>query len=402
MRFCIAIWTAMLLLATPVFGEGSDGESCKHDGKHDGKHSGKHKCKHKSKKIGFEYDWNISMSDDQLGKEPYTNTGKFIRKISSGHSAAVSFGKEWEEYNLALYYDLTAEKVSDGLLIATVNAELPRSYLSVEVGKGRLHFGGFRDHTSPYLSHHSPFSKYAVMGRVYAPLEGLGELSLMVTNDVKHDEEAHGEGDTRRWHVERQTIAPLFQYKGEFDMVSPLVQFAYYDYGDGWYRSLATTVGVKLKVDKMTMSVDGTLDERKHPTTDDTTTYINVVADLAYRHGMVTMNLEASKFMDWDNRKKSAGNKKPVKEMDDKPEGFDKLKDKDKKTNPYTIAQTYHKGDWMKYGNNMTAVAARLDIHCIENKFVPYVYWGMKHHQIEGDEKDQQSHTVAVGIWGAI
>ena len=395
MRFCIAIWTAMLLLVTPVFGEGSEGESCKHDDKH----SGEHKCKHKRKKINFEYEWSVRMSDNQLGREKYSDSDKLIRKISSHYFAGVYFKKEWEEYNLALYYDFSAEKVSDGLIIATVNAELPRSYLSVEVGKRKLHFGGFRDHTSPFLSYHSPFKKYDVMGRIYAPLEGFGELSLMVTNDVKHDAEGHGEGETRRWHVDRQTIAPLFQYQGKFDMVSPLLQVAFYDY-DGWYRSLAVTAGVGVKIDKMTMSIDGTWDKRQHPITDDEFThYVNMVADLSYRHGMVTMNLEASKFMDWDDS--DGNNRKPFNKME-KPEGFDKLTEEKKATHDYTLAEIYDKGNWMKYANNMTAVSASLDIHCIEDKFIPFIHWGMRHHRIEGDEKDQTAHTVSVGIWGTI
>lgn len=413
MRFCIAIWTAMLLLVTPVFGEGSEGESCKHDDKH----SGEHKCKHKRKKIHFDYGWYISMSDEQLGEEPHDSDG-FIRKISSEYWTGISFEKKWEEYNLSLYYDFSQEKVSDGFIIATVNAELPRSYLSIEVGKTQLHFGGFRDHTSPYLSYHSPFSTYAAMGRIYAPLEGFGELSLMVTNDVLHDEEEHGAGETRRWHVKRQTIAPLFQYSGEFGMVSPMLQFAFYDFGSPWYRSWAATASLKVNVDKMAMSIDGTWDKRQHPTKDgEFTNYVNMVADLSHRHGMVKMTLEASHFMTIEDPEanKVEGNRMPI-EKGKKPEDYDKMKDEDKAKNPYTIAETYNKGSWMKYGDNMTAVAARLDIHCIEGKFVPYVKWAMKHHKIddqkfkdhvvEKDDKkhidEQMSHTITVGIEGRI
>ena len=123
MRFCLAIWTSLLLLVTPAFGGGSDGEACKHDGS---KHAGEHKCKHK-RTITFDYIWQISMSDEQLGKEKYKDSDKFIRKVSSGYTAGVYFEKKWEEYNLALYYNLSAAKASDGLLIATINAELPRS-----------------------------------------------------------------------------------------------------------------------------------------------------------------------------------------------------------------------------------------------------------------------------------
>lgn len=64
MRFCIAVWASLFLLSLPVFGGGSDGGSCKHDDKH----AGEHKCKHK-RTITFDYTWQITMSDEQLGKE---------------------------------------------------------------------------------------------------------------------------------------------------------------------------------------------------------------------------------------------------------------------------------------------------------------------------------------------
>lgn len=412
MRFCIAIWASMLLLATPVLAGGSEGESCKHDDKH----SGEHKCKHKKKKIHFYYGWSITMSDEKLGEEPRDDSKGFIRKISSGYWTGIEFSKKWEEYNLALYYDFSQEKVSDGFITATVNAELPRSYLSVEVGKKQLHFGGFRGHTSPYLSYHSPFSTYAAMGRIYAPLEGFGELSLMVTNDVIHDKEKHGEGETRRWHVDKQTVAPLFQYKGKFDMVSPMLQFAFYDY-DGWYRSWAATASLKVKIDKMTMLLDGTWDRRQHPVNDDEyTDYVSMAADLTHRHGMVTMTIEASHFLTIEDSEadKVEGNRMPIKKGE-KPKDYDEMKGDKKDNHPYTLAEVYHKGDWMKYGDNMTHVAARLDVHCIEDKFVPYIRWVMKHHKIddekfikhvpEGEDKhikEQFSHTIAVGIEGKI
>ena len=128
-----------------------------------------------------------------------------------------------------------------------------------------------------------------------------------------------------------------------------------------------------------------------------------MVADLNYRHGMVTINLEASKFMDWDDR--DGSNRRPIEESD-KPEGYDDMKATDKDKHKYTLGELYNKGDWMKYANNMTAVGAQLYIHCIENKFVPYVAWSMKHHKIEkaeeDDEESQTSHSMSVGIIGEI
>lgn len=372
MRFLVATLVLCLVSATSFwsssYGAGTSGESCG-TGHHE-------KCKQgKKKKLQLEYDWGINITDENLGRDTEDDDEFKIRGVSTYLDAGLIFSKKWEGLESSVYLLMTEEKLSDGLLEAMVTAELPRSYLSVSVGKSELDFGGYREHTSSYLKYHSPFPRYGRMARIFSPIEGMGELSLMLADDV------HGEG----WHNEDKSVVGMFQYSGKFNNVSPLLQFVSYDY----YNSWAMTAGLELKVDKLTLHLDYTRDNRKNTDEDETTTvYSNYVADLAYRSGMIGTNLEVSLFMTANEDVETVqGNHSPAMEE------YGEMK------------------DGQKYSTNMMSVRFGFDFYCIDDKFVPYVSYNLKSHKIDpdwtketddGDVEDQMSHSFAVGIWGVI
>ena len=309
MRFLVATLALCLVSVTPAWGSshGSDasGDSCG-TGHHE-------KCRHgKKKKLKLEYDWSIGITDENLGRDTEDDDEFKIRGVSTALDAGLIFDKKWEGLESSVYLLMTEEKLSDGLLIAKVTAELPRSYLSVSVGKDELNFGGYREHTSPYLKYHSPFSRYGRMARIFTPVEGMGELSLMLADDVSGD----------NWHNKDKSIVGMFQYSGKFNSVSPLLQFVSYDY----YNSWAMTAGLKLEVDKLTLYLDYTRDNRNGTDEDETTTvYSNYVADLAYRSGMIQTNLEVSLFMTANEDIETVqGNPSPAMK------GYGEMKDKQK------------------------------------------------------------------------
>lgn len=400
------------LITAIIFGLATVAQADGHDKDKDGKK--------RKKKFKFAYDWYVSVSDNNLGRDTEDDDDFKVRGIEVGGEAEVHFKKEWEGLKLHLDYDLTKAAKGDGLEKAVVTAELPRSYLSVAVGKAWLNAAGWQEYYSPYLSYHNPFPTYGPMMRVFAPIEGFGELSLMVTNDVKES------NDDKRWYNDDKSIIGLAQYRGNFGIVSPLLQFAMYDFkagsdddsNDGW-QSWVLTAGLKFALHDLTVHLDYIHDNRMNKDGDDsndasTTVYRNYTAGASYKHGMWAPWMSFSMLMtanDDDRYNGVDGNFMIPGEGDEDDDG-----DNDtgyEKALKATFAG-HEKGygklkDYQKYSTNMVMFNAGLEIHCVDDKFIPYVSYLMQMHKVDpdwakedSDTVDQTSHSISFGIYGVI
>ena len=374
----------------------------------DAHETGEHGKKRK-KKFKFVYDWGVAVSDNNLGRDTEDDADFKIRAVKPYLDTEVHFKKEWEALNLNISHDLV-----DGLEKAVVTAELPRSYLSLSFGKGLLDAGGWQDYSSPYLSYHHPFSTYATMARVFAPIEGVGEFSLMITSDVKEDD------DDKRWHNDDDAVIGMLQYKGDFGVVSPLLQFSMYDFkagsddedngGSGW-QSWVLAAGLKLAMNDLTLSLDYIHDNRKNKDGDEdndnsTTVFRNYTAGAYYKHGMVAPWASVSMLMtaNDDERYDNVDGNLMTPSEDGDMDAYNKmLKDM------YDVESYDDLESHQKYSTNMMVITAGVEVHCMEDKLIPYVSYKMKMHKLDpdwqeedSDTEDQVSHSVSFGIYGSI
>ena len=371
--------------------------------------------KKRKKKFKFVYDWGVSIKDNNLGRDTEDDADFKVRGIKPYLDAEVHYKKEWDGLSLKISHDL-----NDGLEKAQVTAELPRSYLSMSLGRGLLDAGGWQEYSSPYLSYHNPFPSYATMMRVFAPMEGVGELSLMVTSDVKEDD------DDTRWHNDDDAIIGMLQYKGTFGAVSPLLQFSMYDYkasgddddngGAGW-QSWVLAAGLKFALHNLTVHLDYIHDNRKNKDADDgkdasTTVFRNYTAGVFFEHGMIGPWASFSMLMtanDDDRYDGIEGNFMPPGEDSEDSDG-DNDTDYEKLVKGAFGADSY--GDlesYQKFSTNMMVFNAGVEIKCMEDKLIPYVSYTMKMHKIDpnwqdedSDLEDQVSHSVSLGVYGSI
>ena len=358
--------------------------------------------KHGEAKFAVEYSWSLSISDDKLGRDTEEEDAFKIRSMKQGFDAEVDFEKHVGGVDVDVSYNLL-----NGLESATATAELPRSYLSLEVGKGALAFGGWQEYSSPYLSYHKPFPTYAPMARVFAPIEGVGELSLMVTKDVMEGD------DDKRWHNDDNSLIGLLQYHGDFGMVSPLLQFSMYDYaGDDGWQSWLMAAGVKLAMRGVTMHFDYVHDNRKNKDEDkkndaSTTVYRTYTGGVYFKHGMLAPWASISMLMsanDDDRYDNIDGNF--ITPSEEAGEDYNKM-----------LAAAFGEGasygdlkDYQKYSTNMMVFAAGADIYCMDDDtLVPYVSYKLRMHKLDprwdeedSDTEDQMSHTISIGIAGEV
>lgn len=372
---------------------------------------------HGKKSFTFEYDWGVSISDENLGRDTEDDADFKVRAIESYASAEVDFTKEWDGIKAAVSFNLTKETP---LETAVVTAELPRSYLSIALGKGVLNFAGFQEYASAYLSYHNPFPTYGPMLMVFAPIEGFGELSLMVTNDVMQSD------DDDRWHNDDKSPVGMFQHTHTIGVFSTLLQFAKYDY----YNSWAAAAGVSIKSHGMTLHFDAVYDKRK--LTDDQaehlslglkddevsfTTYQTYTVGASYRHGMIKPWGSVSLFMTANEDVENVdGNVMPA----EAPEGLkDDASDEDKQKHEAMKAAyaAYDEHSHLKYATNMMVASAGVNFYCMDSKLIPYVSYEMRSHRIDtessiykkvsdwgedSDTENQVSHSFAIGIGGTI
>ncbi len=355
--------------------------------------------------VKLSYDWSVSVTDENLGRDTEDDGDFKVRAIENSADAEIDFSKEWGGVKVDVSYNLV-----NGLESAVATAELPHSYLSVAFGKGVLDVGGWQEYSSPYLSYHNPFPEYGPMVKVFAPIEGFGELSLMITNDVM-------EGDDKRWHNDDKSIIGLAQYKGSFGAVSPLLQFAMYDFKsggdddskDGW-QSWVMALGAKIALHNLTVHLDYVHDSRKNKDGEkdienSTTVYRNYTAGLYYEQGMVSPWASISMLMSKNDDKRYEnieGNYMPP------AEGAGK--DYDEALKKMFGVESYGDlKDYQKYSSNMMVLEVGTYIKCIEDKVLPYISYKMKMHKIDtdwtkgdSDTADQTSHSITFGIEGVI
>jgi hypothetical protein len=371
------------------------------------------------KKIKFEYDWSVSVTDENLGRDTDDDSDFKVRAIEQDFDAEVDYRKEWDGIKLHISFNLVKETP---LETAVVTAELPRSYLSLAVGKGALEVGGWQEYSSPYLSYHNPFPTYAPMMKVFAPIEGFGEISLTVAGDVMESD------DDKRWYNDDKALIGMLQYKGDFGVVSPLLQFSVYDFkaGDdddndaknGW-QSWVLAGGLKFAVHDLTVHLDYIRDNRKNKDGDDkndasTTIYSNYTAGLSYAHGVFGPWASFSLLMtanDDDRYEGVDGNFMTPGEGDEDDDG-DKYTDYEKVLKGTFAGHEDGYGDlkgYQKYSTNMMVFNTGVEIKCVDDRLIPYLSYTMKMHRLDpdfskedSDTEDQTSHSIAFGIYGVI
>ena len=386
------------LITTLVFGLASIAQAGTYGKQDDGKAT-----------VKFSYEWWMSVTDENLGRDTEDDEDFKVRAIENNADAEIDFSKEWGGVKVDVSYNLL-----NGLETAVASAELPRSYLNVAFGKGWLNAGGWQEYSSPYLSYHNPFPTYGPMVRIFAPIGGFGELSLMITNDVMKGD------DDKRWFNDDKSAVGMWQYKGEFGIVSPLVQFAMYDFkyssdddngGNGW-QSWLLTAGVKLALHNLTLHLDYIHDNRKNPPVDkdgeeqdsSTTVLRNYTAGVFYQHGMVMPWASLSVLMTANDDDRYEGIDGNYMTPADDGEGYGEALKKKFGVESYDDLKSYH-----KYSTNMMVFEVGTYVKCIEDKLKPYISYRMKSHKLDPDwdEEDsdtetQLSHSITFGIEGVI
>lgn len=373
----------------------------------------------KKKKFKFEYDWSVSITDENLGRDTDDDSDFKVRAIGHDFDTEVDYRKEWDGIKVHVSFNLVKKTP---LETAKVTAELPRSYLSLAVGKGLLDVGGWQEYSSPYLSYHNPFPTYAPMIKAFAPIEGFGELSLMIASDVMESD------DDKRWHNDDKSVVGMLQYKGNFGIVSPLLQFAMYDYkassdddsdgGKGW-QSWVMAAGLKFALHDLTVHLDYIHDNRKKKDGDDkhdhsTTVYRNYTAGLFYERGMFGPWASISMLMTANDDERYDG----VEGNFMTPGEGDEDDDGDKDTNYEKALKGAFAGhedgysdlkSYQKYATNMMVFNAGIQVKCVDDRLIPYLSYTMKMHKLDhdwakedSDTEDQTSHSIAFGIYGTI
>ncbi len=358
----------------------------------------------------FYYDWYIGVHDNNLGRDTEDDGDLKVRGIKVSGQAELHYKKKWQGVDLVIDYDLLG-----GLEEAYVSAELPRSYLSFAAGKALLTAAGWQAYTSPYLDYHNPFPTYAPMMRVFAKLESVGELSLMVTNDVMKSD------SDKRWFNDDKSVVGLAQYSGDFGIVSPLLQFALYDFkyskddddGKNGWQSWVLTAGVKIALHDLTMYLDYIHDNRKNPDASDdgkiknsTTVFRNYTAGVSYDHGMLKpwASFSMLRTANDDDRYKGIDGNYMTPADEDK--AYDEALKSTFGADSYEDLESYQ-----KYSTNMIAITAGTYIECVKDGFLPYVSYTMKMHKLDpdwakdakdSDTENQTSHSIYFGVLGTI
>ena len=339
--------------------------------------------------LGFYYGWGVSASDENIARRRGAEENKdsddydseddssrdlMIRSIGSSAYLGVLYNKKWKDLSFALDYLLDKDHT---IYTATVTSQLPRSYLSISSGIGILPIMG-HDISSPYLSYHKPFKYSAAMAKLFAPVEGVGEFSLTVVNDV------NGDG----WNNKHKSVTGIAQYKGDLGLIYPLVQFSMYDYFSSWVLA----AGLKVKVENASLVVDYIRDSRAMEVMDDEDAELsimnNAAVDVTYTHGMVTGSAEFAVF--WRDVEDS-NNPNPMWEEGDGEE-----------TKTYAGLSKAE-----KYANNMMLFKFGLDFDCMKGMLVPSITYKLKSHGVEPLEDDadtemRMAHSITFAIEGSI
>ncbi len=378
--------------------------------------------KKRKKKFKFEYDWGVYVTDENLGRDTDDDGDFKVRAIKHDlYDATVHYRKKWDDIKVRLSLNLVKlnHEGRTPLEVARVTADLPRSYLSVAVGRDALAVAGWQEYLSPYLSYHNPFPTYAPMVRIFAPIEGFGELSLMVSSDVRASD------DDKRWYNDDEAITGHLQYRGDFGVVSPLLQFSMYDFkasnddddeANNRWQSWLLTAGLKLALHDLTVHLDYIHDNRKNkdggkedPTT---TVYRNYTAGLSYEYGMFAPWASLSLLTaSNDDRAGIEGNFMTPGDGDETDNG--QMDTSYEKKLEATFAG--HKGGYedlkyyQKYATNMMVFDAGMEINCVDDKLIPYLRYTMEMHKLDPDwgeedseTEDQTSHSFGFGVYGKI
>ena len=405
-RFCVVALFFGLMWMSPLMAD-----SHEVSGTADGHHrmdSG-HKKKHKSFK--FYYGWGLSLSDENIsrrrgadedeGSDDYDeddNSGADVklRSIESSSYAGLLVEKKWKGVTFELDFEFLDEDTPN---TALVTAEIPRSYVSITAGKGTVPAVGL-EHSSPYISYHRPFPYYAPMVKAFVPVEGIGELGIIIVNDVS------GDG----WNNKSDSITGIAEYSGDLGLVHPHLQFAMYDYG----KSYLVVAGARVAVENAAFEFDYIRDNRTlemEDAEDSSVSHVlnNASAELSYTHDeMVKAYAEFAMF--WREGVDNKNNPNPMwkdeeaSEGEDADEGDEDADEGDEKQKPRTYEEL-SKAE--KYANNMMRFALGVAFDCMKGKLVPSIEYNMKSHNIdalgEGDEMEtRMSHSLIFAIEGSI
>jgi|GEM_PF-1608061 len=249
--------------------------------------------------LGAEYRINFSRTDNGLMKDD-DNKPKATTDISAPWSALTFAGKLSDK----LSYDMNYMLTSDGGTWNWMGVEYAcNEMFKTRVAQDGPHMGGWEfinatyDAFAPsaYMSH-LPMDGVMPHIEQFVTVGNFGTASLQFMNDVVAVEGSTG-ADGLRFNTEQKRPISVFQYRGTFGGVTPLLQYAKYDNGKSSYMNL----GVNVKVADLDAYVDYVSDSRAlraAANSDDSVSNAmsNIVLDLRYMYGKHQIFFKYSMF----------------------------------------------------------------------------------------------------------
>jgi len=249
--------------------------------------------------LGAEYRINFAHNNNGLLKDE-DNKPKSTTDISAPWTSLTLSGKVSEK----LSYDMNYMLKSDGgtwnwLTVDFACNEMfkTRAALSFPNMGGWEFFNATYDAFAPsaYLKH-LPLDGVTPHLEQYVTVGNFGTASLQFMNDVVAVEGSTG-ADGLRFNTEQKRPISVFQYRGTFGGVTPLLQYAKYDNGKSSYMNL----GVNVKVADLDAYVDYVSDSRAlraAANSDDSVSNAmsNIVLDLRYMYGKHQIFFKYSMF----------------------------------------------------------------------------------------------------------
>jgi hypothetical protein len=261
------------------------------------------------KTFGFNYDVNVSHSDNGFQKQDGAKDP--AATVSIGQTAYLSFNLETTDSVVGdAYVNLMADNFHDMVEVAKASKGFGKMF-TLAAGKDYLKFGGYDNmnngyatiFVSPYTANLAPMATSQTMAMATAHMGVVGNLSLMVTNDVVAGTDADSDGvddvtgDNISWlHHNTSTKQPAYmvEWTGTFGPVTPLLQYLSYDIA----KSHQISFGAKLDLAGLVAYVDYVHDLRAANTAagNRMTNFRNVVADVSYNAGEVTPFVKYATF----------------------------------------------------------------------------------------------------------
>ena len=236
----------------------------------------------KSLKIGLdeavltgEFRSELTWDDDGIAKEWEKDSATTRIRLNAAKLGLTGKLNPDVEYKLklSLLSDSWQHGKSDGLIELANATWYPMKAVGIMAGKTRVKQGGWMNIDDDYMNiwgkspYKMPFNKYANAFGV--KLKVAGELSFELVNDVSKSSgpddpetpEVEGSGSTAvagSWNKTSKQPAFIFEYKGDFGAITPLLQVGQYDIN----HSRFFDVGIKAKLGMMNAVFDYLRDDR--------------------------------------------------------------------------------------------------------------------------------------------